>query len=147
MDSGNDAEENFAHLKDHAFIIKRNMRREKPEQWLALARRVGVSALKPDTREGKNVYTGFTNHFCPGGIKSTTGPVSIAFEVIKRLYDPEGNRLLIAEIGVNTFWPGQKRTYQRPTWMAHRILTLTPTQEQLEASIRSKNCPALGNWA
>ena len=42
MDSGNDAEENFAHLKDHAFIIKRNMRREKPEQWLALARRVGV---------------------------------------------------------------------------------------------------------
>ena len=104
MDSGNDAEEIFAHLKDHAFIIRRNMRREKPEQWLALARRVGVGALKLDTREGKNVYTGFTDHLCPGGVKSTTGPVFIAFEVIERLYDPEGNRLLIAEIEVNIFW-------------------------------------------
>ena len=69
---------------------------------MALARR--VDALKPDTREGKNVYTGFTDHLCPGGVKSTTGPVSIAFEVIERLYDPEGNRLLIAEIEVNIFW-------------------------------------------
>ena len=34
----------------------------------------------------------------------------------------------------------------RPRWPIASF-TLTPTQEQLEASIRSKNCPALGNWA
>ena len=84
-----------------AFIIKRNLRRECPEQWLATARRVGE--LKA-TREGKNVYTGFVDHLCPGGAKSSMSPVSVAFEVIERLTDADGNRLLIPTIEVNTYW-------------------------------------------
>ncbi len=38
LDSGNDAEENFQHFGDSYFIVKRNLRRECPEQWLATAR-------------------------------------------------------------------------------------------------------------
>lgn len=102
LDSGNDAEDNFARFGDNHFIVKRNLRKEKREQWLATARRVGE--LQSDSREGKNVYTGFVDHLCPGGAKSRTGPVSVAFEVVERLTDHDGNRLLLPEIDVNTYW-------------------------------------------
>ena len=102
LDSGNDAEENFKHFGDEHFIIKRNLRGEKREQWLATARRVGE--LKEDAREGKNVYTGFVGHHRPGGAKSTSSEVPVAFEVIERIFDHDGNRLLLPTIEVNTFW-------------------------------------------
>ena len=101
LDSGNDAEENFAHFGEEFFIVKRNLRRECPEQWLATARRVGQLQ---DSRDGKNVYTGFVDHLCPGGAKSGMPPVPVAFEVIERLTDADGNRLLIPIIEVNTYW-------------------------------------------
>ena len=45
------------------------------------------------SRDGKNVYTGFVDHLCPGGApKSAMSPVPVAFEVIERLTDPDGNR-------------------------------------------------------
>ena len=101
LDSGNDAEENFAHFGEEFLIIKRNLRRECPEQWLATARRVGNLQ---QSRDGKNVYTGFVDHLCPGGNKTAMSPVPVAFEVIERLTDPDGNRLLIPTIEVNTYW-------------------------------------------
>ena len=88
LDSGNDAEETFPCFGQNRFIVKRNLRQEKREQWLATARRVGE--LKQNTREGKNVYTGFVDHLRPGGAKSTSAPVPVAFEVIERLYDHNG---------------------------------------------------------
>ena len=53
LDSGNDAEENFGYFGGNRFIVKRNLRKESREQWLATARRVGD--VQSDTREGKNV--------------------------------------------------------------------------------------------
>jgi len=78
---GYDAEENFVHFGEEFFIVKRNLRRECPEQWLATARRVGDLQ---ESRDGKNVYTGFVDHLCPGGAKSAMSPVPVAFEVIAR---------------------------------------------------------------
>ena len=101
LDSGNDAEENFAHFGEEFFIVKRNLRRECSEQWLATARRAGDLQ---ESRDGKNVYTGFVDHLCPGGAKSAMSPAPVAFEVIERLTDPDGNRLLIPTIEVNTYW-------------------------------------------
>jgi len=101
LDSGNDAEENFEHLGEEFFIIKRNLRRECPEQWLATARRVGELQV---SRDGKHVYTGFVDHLCPGGAKSAMSAVPVAFEVIERLTDADGNGLLIPTIEVNTYW-------------------------------------------
>ena len=80
LDSGNDAAENFAHFGQSYFIVKRNLRKECVEQWLATARRVGQLQ---SSREGKNVYTGFVDHLCPGGKESVLKPVPVAFEVIE----------------------------------------------------------------
>jgi hypothetical protein len=100
LDSGNDAKENFQELGGNFFIVKRNLRKEIPEQWLALARRVGE---KEESREGKNVYRGVASHIHPGG-DETIPAVPVVFEVTERLCDAEGNELLIPEIEVDTFW-------------------------------------------
>jgi len=100
LDSGNDAAENFAHFGSNYFIVKRNLRKECPEQWLATARRVGA---RQESREGKNIYTGFVDHLHPGGDTSRPG-VPVVFEVIERLTDIDGNYLLRPDLEVNTYW-------------------------------------------
>ncbi len=100
LDSGNAAADNFDAFGDHYFIVKRNLRRECPEQMLALARRVGD---KQDSREGKNVYTGFFDHFHPGGDQNRPC-VPVAFEVIERTIDIDGQKLLVPKLEVNTWW-------------------------------------------
>ncbi|MCH2342865.1 MAG: IS1380 family transposase, partial [Pseudomonas sp.] len=100
LDSGNDAAENFDHFGENFFIVKRNLRKECREQWLATARRVGA---KCESRDGKNIYIGFVDHLRPGGDPSRAC-VPVVFEVIDRLTDPDGNYLLVPEIEVNTYW-------------------------------------------
>ena len=100
LDGGNDAAENMDHFDGHRFIIKRNLRKESLEQWLAMARRVGDLQ---ESRDGKKVYTGFVSHFHPGGDESRPC-VPVAFEVIERLTDVHGHALLLPEIEVNTWW-------------------------------------------
>ena len=100
LDGGNDAAENMDHFDGHRFIIKRNLRKESLEQWLAMARRVGDLQ---ESRDGKKVYTGFVSHLHPGGDESRPC-VPAAFEVIERLTDIHGHTLLLPEIEVNTWW-------------------------------------------
>jgi hypothetical protein len=100
LDSGNDAFENFEELNKEFFIVKRNPRKELPEQWLAMAKRVGELV---ESRPGKNVYRGIVSHLCPG--KGKDGPkVPVVFEVTERLTDPDGTTLLIPEIEIATYW-------------------------------------------
>ena len=82
-----------------AFIIKRNLRKECKEQWLSLARRVGESQ-KP--RRGKTVFTGEASHIPVAGREDL--PVFATFEVAERTIDKHGQKLLIPDVEVNTFW-------------------------------------------
>ena len=139
MDSGNDAEENFQYFGDNFFIVKRNLRRECPEQWLATARRVGQSQ---SSREGKNVYTGFVGHLRPGGAKSTMGEVPVAFEVIERLSDPDGNPLLIPEIEVNTYWTNLTCTAEEVTELYHDHGTSEQFHSELKSDMGVEQLPS-----
>ena len=100
LDSGNDAAENFDEFGKNYFIVKRNLRKECREQWLAIARRVGE---KIESRDGKNVYVGFVEHRHPGNDENRPTE-SIAFEVIERLKDAEGFDLLFPTVEVSTWW-------------------------------------------
>lgn len=101
LDSGNDAGDNFDRFGNNFFIVKRNPRKECPEQWLATARRVGE---KMESRAGKNVYVGFVDHFHPGKADEERPCVPVAFRVVERLLDHDGQKLLIPEIEVETYW-------------------------------------------
>lgn len=100
LDSGNDSASNLDAFGSNYFLIKRNLRKESREQWLALARRVGD---KEESREGKNIYTGTAEHLHPGG-DETRPTLPVVFEVIERLENIYGDKLLIPEIEVNTWW-------------------------------------------
>lgn len=81
-------------------IIKRNLRKEFKEWWLASARRVGTCVTP---REGKSVFTGELSHIYPSG-REDLAPIFATFEVIERTIDKHGQELLIPDIEVNTFW-------------------------------------------
>lgn len=102
LDSAHDCVEIIEELlmRDIAFIIKRNLRKEPKEQWLSLARRVGESKIP---REGKNVFTGEASHIKVAG-RDDIPPVFAIFEVTERIVDKKGDTLLIPDVEVNTFW-------------------------------------------
>jgi len=101
LDAAHDAEINFDHLpKEHYFIVKRNLRKECPEQWLALARRTGRQI---ESRDGKNVYIGEVHHKFPGN-NEERNVVPISYKVTERLTDINGNLLLIPEYEIATYW-------------------------------------------
>ena len=101
LDAAHDAEINFDHLpEEHYFIIKRNLRKECPEQWLALAKRTG---RQMESRDGKNVYIGEVHHKSPGNNENRP-VVPISYKITERLTDHDGNQLLIPEYEVSTYW-------------------------------------------
>ena len=100
LDAGNDAKENrdICYSKEtHAdFIIKRNLRHESIEEWVALAKEESENVVVP--REGKTVYTGSTYRF--DGNRETR----IVYEITERTTNKHGQILLAPEYDVNTFW-------------------------------------------
>ena len=103
LDSGNDAAENIRALNNAGakFIIKRNLRKESLEQWLARAKSMGEMEI---SREGKNVYTATISHIVPAGFTDKDLPVEIVLQATERSIDKHGSVLLINEIAVDTYW-------------------------------------------
>ena len=81
-------------------VIKRNLRKEFKEWWLASARRVGECSTP---REGKHIFIGELSHIYPSG-REDLAPIFATFEVIERIIDKHGQELLIPDVEVNTFW-------------------------------------------
>ena len=86
MDSGNDASENLELFLSRGtkFVIKRNLRKEPKERWLALAKALG-SPVEP--RRGKRVWRGTVSHLTPSRVAEDT-PVTVVYEV-RTLFNPE----------------------------------------------------------
>jgi hypothetical protein len=104
MDSGNDSFDTLKMItsagKLNYCIIKRNKRRENDEKWLKRAKRHG-RCIK--SRKGKKVWIG-TLRMHPKKKGEVLKEVKCVFEVIERKIDAKGNRLLIPEIEVNSWW-------------------------------------------
>lgn len=102
MDSAHDAAENIDLLQKESclFVIKRNLRKESLEQWKSMAETVGKCR---NPRPGKSVYTGIVSHMKPVKCKSNK-PLFTAFEVTVRTTDAKGEKFLIPDIEVNSWW-------------------------------------------
>ncbi len=101
LDSGNDAVENIKICRKHKadWIIKRNLRKESLEDWLEEAQAHGDWEFP---REGKEVYTGETWRERDGKL------YRVVFEVIQRTIATDGQKLLVPDIEVNTWWTSLK---------------------------------------
>lgn len=106
LDSGNDAVDNLSILEGATgvdYIIKRNLRQEKPESWWELAKKEGVcQPLRP----GKTVYLGdttFLKTLTLDGAKVTRA-IRCVYKVTERTITAKGQYLLLPEIDVETYW-------------------------------------------
>lgn len=101
LDGGYDAKQTLEALsgeKDLFFIVKRNLRKEPPAYWLAVAEAEGAVTYQ-DAR--KTVYTGVHT----GKTPTDNGQgIDIVFEVTVRRVAEDGTALLFPEIEVETFW-------------------------------------------
>lgn len=98
LDSGNDSTDNIGICLDEGvdWIIKRNLRKEDPQQWLQLAKETGRKYI---AREGKTVWQGTTYR----NVESLGKPLRIVFEVTERT-TKKGQILMFPEIEVDTYW-------------------------------------------
>ena len=99
MDSGNDSVGNIKVCREEKahYIIKRNLRRETPEEWLEIARECGKME---EPRPGKQVWTGERYVERP----EIEEPLRMVFCVTLRTMEADGQELLIPTIEVETYW-------------------------------------------
>jgi hypothetical protein len=129
MDSGFDAIDNIIlYIKEDVdYIIKRNLRKEKLEMWLGIARN------NPDTvmvspREGKTVYIGSTFFK-----RKKIGQIKVAYRVTVRLSDSKGQQFIEPNIEVDTWWTSL-------SYDPHEVIQLYNdhgTSEQFHSEIKS----------
>ena len=99
LDSGNDSLDNIKVCRKEKahYIIKRNLRKETPEEWLEIARECG---RMEEPRPGKQVWLG-EKYIKKAGIKD---PLRLVFCVTLRTIDADRQVLLIPEVEVETYW-------------------------------------------
>lgn len=126
MDAGNDDLQNVKVCRRHKadWIIKRNLRKEPLEDWLEEAQALGEWEFP---REGKEVYTGVTWRERDG--KS----YRVVFEVAHRTMTADGQRLLLPEIEVQTWWTSLKLPVETVIDLYHAH----GTSEQFHSEIKS----------
>jgi hypothetical protein len=130
MDSGNDSKDNIKICLDPEtkvdFIIKRNLRKENPEDWLEIAEKEGIGCQE---RKGKTVYVGerMVN------VKGIETPVRLVYKVIKRTIKADGQVLLFPEIEVDTYWT----SLPDPAYKIVELYQDHGTSEQFHSEIKT----------
>ena len=129
LDAGNDDIENVRRCRKRKadYIIKRNLRQESLEDWLEEAQALGKWE---EPREGKEVYTGETWRQRDGKL------MRVVFEVVRRTIAADGQKLLIPEVDVSTFWTSLKVASEKVIELYHHH----GTSEQFHSEIKSDMC-------
>jgi len=98
FDSGDDGAETITACREEGadFLGKRNLRKESPEDWLAIAKEHGQAKV---VRPGKTEYFGRLTV----AREKLEQPLDIAFRVVERTIDRHGQLLLSPEIEVETY--------------------------------------------
>jgi hypothetical protein len=98
LDSGNDSKDNFPDptVTNVDFIIKRNLRRESPQAWVELAKKMGKQHI---CRADKRMWIGKTHK----GLDGKPLPVPIAFEITEHRIK-KGQQLMFPEYEIDTYW-------------------------------------------
>jgi Transposase DDE domain group 1 len=136
-DSGNDSADNIkvCIAESVDWLIKRNLHKENPEEWLFIATTTG-KARRP--RAGKTVYTGETHL----EVKGFDAPLRVVFEVTKRDCDARGQMLLMPEIEVNTWWTSLPDKPDTVIELYHRHGTSEQFHSELKTDMDLERLPS-----
>lgn len=112
LDSGNDATENIGIFMEKCFsgdnvhfIIKRNIRKESPSEWLENFREVCTNVSNP--REGKSIYIGETfrdvTYKVDNKDEEKTVGIRTIYEITERLSDHDGQCYVEPKVECNMY--------------------------------------------
>jgi len=135
LDSGNDAIENIKVCRKHKadWIIKRNLRKESLEDWLEEAQAHGDGEFP---REGKEVYTGETWRERDGKL------YRVVFEVIRRTIAADGQKLLVPDIEVNTWWTSLRLSAKEVIALYHAHGTSEQYHSEIKTDLNMERLPS-----
>jgi hypothetical protein len=135
MDAGNDDVENIRRCKKNKvdYLIKRNLRKESLEEWLEIAQAHGDWEFP---REGKEVYTGETWLVADGKEHR------VVFEVIYRTTAPGGQKLLLPDIEVATYWTNLKLSPKQVIELYHAHGTSEQFHSELKGDMNLERLPS-----
>jgi hypothetical protein len=135
LDSGNDAIENIKVCRKHKadYLIKRNLRKESLEDWLEEAQAHGDWEFP---REGKEVYTGETWRERDGKL------YRVAFEVIQRTIAADGQKLLVPDIEVNTWWTSLRLSAKEVIALYHAHGTSEQYHSEIKTDLDMERLPS-----
>jgi hypothetical protein len=135
LDSGNDAVQNMKVCRKHKadWIIKRNLRKESLEDWLEEAQCHGECE---EPREGKEVWTGETWRERDGK------PYRVVFEVIQRTIKADGQKLLVPEIEVNTWWTSLRLSAKQVIALYHAHGTSEQYHSEIKTDLDLERLPS-----
>jgi len=135
LDAGNDAVDNIKVCRKHKadWIIKRNLRRESLEDWLEEAEAYGDCE---EPREGKEVWTGWT-------WKERDGKAyRVVFEVTRRTSKADGQKLLVPEIEVNTWWTSLRLAAKEVIALYHAHGTSEQYHSEIKTDLDLERLPS-----
>jgi hypothetical protein len=142
LDSGNDAWKTLEAVGDggkgYYCIIKRNKRKERDEMWLKRAKRHGKRVV---ARKGKKVWIGSVR-IHPRKKGKTLNEVYCVFEVTERKRDREGNRLLLPEIEVNSWWTNLCCEAEKVIELYHAHGTMEQFHGELKSDMEVERLPS-----
>jgi hypothetical protein len=144
LDSGNDSLDAIQALlenKDRYLIIKRNLRLESREWWLEEAKKQGKAKI---IREGKTRYTGILN--IQSKVIEAFPRLAVAYEVIERTIDRDGNINMFPDIEVNTFWTNLKVKAEIVIELYHAHGTMEQYHSELKTDMGLERFPS-GKYA
>lgn len=130
MDAGHDDEENLRILRKNKvdWIIKRNLRRESESEWLEIAQAHGTWE---ELRAGKEVYTGET------WLDRDGRPQRVVFHVVHRTITSDGQRLLVPEVEITTWWTSLKPRQTSPQQVIE-LYHQHGTSEQFHSELKTE---------
>lgn len=136
-DSGNDSIDNLqaCRAENCDFIIKRNLRRESLEDWLAIAKDHGQARV---LRPGKTEFMGRLTV----SVEKLDESVDIVFRVIERTIDRKGQLLLTPEIEVETYWVSLKSEPLKIIELYHRRGTFEQFHSEFKTDMDLERLPS-----
>ena len=143
MDSGNDSLDNMLllHWNDPQlkFLIKRNLRSEKKEEWFEKLKAVCENIQQP--REGKTVYIGSTYRNFQDD-KLGEFAIRIVYEITERSIAADGQMLIEPELDVNMYWTSLGLTDEEVIELYHNHAVCEQYHSEIKTDMGVERLPS-----
>ena len=136
-DSAHDSADtlNICHDEQVQYLIKRNPRKESPEDWLSLAKDQGIETIP---REGKKVYTGSLKTFNP----DINQELRLVYQITETTVAANGQLYLIPDINIDTWWTSLTAPEETVIKLYHQHATSEQFHSELKTDLDLERLPS-----